>query len=462
MNRSQAFTKRKVIISPNNQPSGNVYSSTTFPQIQFVLGSSPGLADFKTLRLNYTFQAKSTAGNPVRNTPSANTNAAHNGMAVSNRIGSTNAFQQINISTMNGRNLETILNLNRYLATISPNQINQFDYLNTFQGQDPLLSTKSIGCCRQMNVPVEVSTPLRTGFLSNSTPINLSQKGIHGCVINILLDQNANVIGPVEVVTQDTDGSQSVLEQTASGTISEGFQYQLSNVFLSYDVYVPNDQVYSSMPSSGQITFNSINSMTSTLLASDQTITLRTGLKNLISATHSTIPATHLNNIKKNGMKLERLSINATASSNGTPVSLNTAQFFKGGVLFPANTILDSEEQGLKNPQSQIIQPALNSITLNDNDHQLLNPQTSVGLNNSSGFNVQQKSLSINQVPDPDSDFVLGVATDTSQQGVDYSRQDYAIRLQSDLNGATPFQFFSFFRARNVIQYTPMGVEVME
>ena len=55
--------------------------------------------------------------------------------------------------------------------------------------------------------------------------------------------------------------------------------------------------------------------MTSTLLASDQTITLRTGLKNLISATHSTIPATHLNNIKKNGMKLERLSINATATA---------------------------------------------------------------------------------------------------------------------------------------------------
>ena len=463
MNRNQAFKKQKVIISPQNNNSDSTFSATNFPQIQFVLSGFPGLADFKTLRLNYTYLIESSTSVAPVNTPSVANADNRNGIAISNRVGTMSSVSQVNISTGNGRNVETINNMNRYLATISPQQMNQFDFINTFQGQDPTFSTKSVGNCRQLNVPVSVSTPIRTGFLSNSTPVNLSQKGIHGCIINILLDMNQNVLGPYSIPSQGTDGSNDVTQVSAGVIGSENFQYKLKDVFLSYDVYVPSDSVYASMPSSGQFTFNTINSMQSTLLSNDQTITLRTGIKNLISVTHSLIPAVHTNNLQQDGMKLEQLTVNPTATTTGSAVPLNTAQYFKGGTLFPYNSVLDSATQGNSNPQSQIVQPAIDSVTLYDSDHTVVNPMTSTSaLNTAQGFSAQQKGLPPTQTPDPNSNFVLGVPFDLGGQGVDFSKEDYAIRLQSGLNGLTPFQFGSYFRCRNVLQFSPQGIEVLE
>ena len=199
------------------------------------------------------------------------------------------------------------------------------------------------------------------------------------------------------------------------------------------------------------------------LESNDQTITLRTGIKNLISVTHSLIAAVHTNNLKQDGMALERLTTNPTADAAGTAVPLNTAQYFKGGTLFPYNSVLDSQVQGNTNPQSQIIQPAIDSVTLYESDHTIVNPMTStLGLNTAAGFSAQQKALPPTQTPDPNSNFVLGVPFDLSQQGVNFSKEDYAIRLQSGLNGLSPFQFGSYFRCRNVLQYSPQGVEVLE
>ena len=465
MNRQPPFRKQKCIISPNNLPSSGIFSSTSFPSINFVLGSSPGLLLTDTLKLNYNFQVLTTAGAFPNNAPANAASPGTNGVCVSNRVGSQSAIDQVHITTMNSRSIENLLNYNRYLATSLPNANNQFDYLNGFQGQDPTLSTKSVGGCRQTNVPVECSVPLKTGFLTSRQPINLSRRGIHGMQISILLQQNANVLSPFNVITQNTNGSQK--ENLKSATNASTFAYQLSDVFLSYDILVPNDEIYSAMPSSGSMEFNSINSMVSTLLSSDQTLTMRLGLKNLISATHSTIAAVHLNNITQDGMKLERLATNPTASGPnpaGTPANLNSVRYFKGGTLFPIQAVLDSEDQGNTNPQAQIMKPALNSVTLFENsEHQMMNPQTNTeGLNNSAGFNSQEKGLNINQVADPNSNFILGIATDTGGTGIDYSRESYAVRLQSQLDGRSPYQFYSFFRCRQVLSYNPTEVVVME
>ena len=51
--QKQSFTKRRVIITPNNSPSLNIFSASNFPNIQFVLSNQNGMLDPRTLRLNY-------------------------------------------------------------------------------------------------------------------------------------------------------------------------------------------------------------------------------------------------------------------------------------------------------------------------------------------------------------------------------------------------------------------------
>jgi len=460
----QAFTKHRVLITPNNQPSGNIFSATSFPTIQFVLGSTQGMLDPRTLRLNYTlnvFQSDGTT-RPV-NDPTVAASAT-NGINFNSGTGSLATCDQINVSSMNGRNIETIQHYNRYVSTFTPNAENQFDLINTLTTGDCLVSSKNITTCRQMNVPTTHSVPLRTGFLSGSTPINLSQKGFHGLNLNIQLAQNQQALGCITTQRFSAFGAPEI---SLIQTTNTSYQYQLSNVFLTYDIYVPSDSVFASMPSSGTLVFNSINTLTSTLLANDSTTTLRLGLKNCLSVTHSFIPAIHMHNIKMDSMLLSRLSTGATGTTLGTNAPLNTVQYFKGGTLFPYNYILDSEEQA-QDPttvQAQILEPALHSVTLYDDSHHGMNPASTQYFGNIPASSASEKNekygASLAEHPDG-TNFILGFPCDSQRVGVDYSRSDYAFRIQSGLNGATPFQFFTFARARNVAMYSPTGIEILE
>tara|TARA_R110001592_G_scaffold266519_1_gene532227 strand:- start:3005 stop:4396 length:1392 start_codon:yes stop_codon:yes gene_type:complete len=462
--QKQSFTKRRVIITPNNSPSLNIFSASNFPNIQFVLSNQNGMLDPRTLRLNYKLNiVKGTirvANNPVL-VPSAT-----NGISFNNRAGSLSTINQVNVSSMNGRNIETLQNFNRYISTFTPNTENQFDLINTLSTGDPFVSSKSVCACRQANVPTTHSVPLKTGFLSGSTPINLSTKGFHGLNINIQLAQNANAVGPFTFFTDSITG---VPVRNIVASSDTAYEYQLSDVFLSYDIYMPSDTIFNAMPSSGQFIFNSINSLTSTLIASDSTSTLRLGVKNVLSITHSLIPAIHQNNQKMDSLALPPLTTGATATSFGTYAPLNSIQYMRGGMLFPYNYILDSETQAQEgNPSAQISEPALHSCTLYEDGHHGMNPltNTSPGINNIPQFAVNPSNIkggvSLAQAPDANSDFILGIPCDSQKVGVDYSMSDYSFRIRSNINGTVPFQLFSFVRCRNVALYSPTGIEVVE
>ena len=463
MQKSQAFTKKRVIITPNNQPSGNIYSATNFPNIQFVLSNQNGMLDPRTLRLNYKLNILNGTTRPL-NQPTLVANA-RNGISLNNRAGTLSVVSQINTSSMNGRTIENIQNYNRYVATFTPNTENQFDLINTLSTGDSFVSSKSIVGCRRANVPTTHCVPLKTGFLGGSTPINLSKKGFHGLNLNIQLSQNSNAVGPYSFFTDSTTGTpvRNIVQ------CLDTFSYQLSDVFLSYDIYMPSDAIFNSMPSSGQLVFNSINSLTSTLIANDSTTTLRIGVKNVLSITHSLIPALHQNNQKMDSLALATLTTGADAISYGTYAPLNSIQYMRGGMLFPYNYILDSETQAQEgNPSAQIIEPALHSCTLYEDGHHGLSPltNTSPGINNIPQFAVNSGNIkggvSLAQAPDANSDFILGIPCDSQKVGVDYSMSDYSFRIKSDINGGTPFQFFTFVRGRNVALYSPTGIEVIE
>jgi len=469
---SSAFRKQRVILTPQNQSSSGFYSATTFPLIQFVVGTQRGMIDKRTLRLNYTYKVVSSAsvgagGTPggvvVANVPT-DLPSGTNGIGLNFTTGTLSSMSQVQCNSRNGRNIETILNFNQYLSIFKPNMNNQYDMINTLSAGDPTVSDKSVCTTKVLNSPngFSVSVPLETGFLTGEGLINVSEKGFHGINLNILLDQNANVLGPYELFTQGIKGrpAPTLVQSTAN------YEYQMSNVFLSYDTYIPDDRIYDSMPSSGTIEFNSINTLLSTLVASDSTTTLRLGIKNCLSISQKLVSSNHLNNQNMNSLALERPSTDPTISTLGTVAPFNNIQYFRGGVLYPYDYILDSQTQALNNPQPQIEEPARHSINLYDDGHQSMNPLTNSvpGLNLQPSFvsNGKGKGMNFAQVQDPVSNFIFGIPCDSQRVGADYSTRDYAFRINSGLNGLSPFQVFTFARARNVAAYSPTGIDIIE
>ena len=449
-----AFSRRRVSLHPNNAPSGNTYSATQFPQMNFVIARQPAFLLPHTLRLNGKFKLVKSDGTLPINIPNAAASAT-NGSAVNPRNGISSIFEEIGIQTLNGRNLETVRSYNRYLASSKPFLNNCFDMNNGLNLEDPFIASKSILNARVANVETHFSLPLEVGMFGDM-PLNISEKGFHGLQLNLLLTENS-------VVSQPFFLYQNGVESSVLST--DTYQYELTDVFLTFDLIKPSEEFFNKLPSSGMISFNTIQSFRSTILASDTTTNLRFGCKNVISVTHSFLPNSHAINRAVNSFRLSQLSNNATTTTLGATTPIRQVQYMRAGELFPYNYILDSEQEGIDgNPQAMIEEPALNSVTLYDNRHSSLNPMSNVGINNQKAFAGanQVKGLPETMALDPESTFILGVPMDSQKHGANFKDREYAIRIQSGLDNTVANNLYTFVRCRNVAQYSPTGVNVIE
>ena len=236
MSGSVPFTRQRISLHPNNQPSGNAYTASTFPQINFVVARQPAFLLPGTLRLNGTFNLLNDTNQLPVNTPSL-ASAARNGRSLNNRIGISSVLEEVTIQTLNGRNLETVRNYNRYLASSKPLMNNSFDYNNGLNLEDPFLSSKSVSNSRVANVETQFSIPIEVGMLGDQ-PLNISEKGFHGLQMNLLLTQNATASQPY--FNYAGTSTPEIFSSTGA------FNYQLKNVFLTFDIIKPSAEFFQS------------------------------------------------------------------------------------------------------------------------------------------------------------------------------------------------------------------------
>ena len=62
---------------------------------------------------------------------------------------------------------------------------------------------------------------------------------------------------------------------------------------------------------------------------------------------------------------------------------------------------------------------------------------------------------------EPKKIFGAGINLDPiSRSGVDFKQSNYAVRIESGLDGASPNSIFTYVMARNTLTYTPQGISV--
>ena len=449
--------KQRVRLTPNNQPSGNSYSAQNFPAINFVIGRQAAWLETKSLRLNGTLKLKNNAGALIQN-DNTQPAGANNGASLNNMIGVSSLFDEVTCSTLNGRNIETVRNYNRMVAVGKPLLNNSLEYSNGLGLKDPMMSDKSITNQRTANLEHDFSIPLDIGMFDSGKLINISEKGFHGLQLDLLLAQNATVIQPYALYAGAT---KSLVSATTT------YNYEIANVSLTFDLIRADAKLFNSLPSSGTISYQTISTLHSTLLSSDQTINLRFGASNVLATTHSMIPSLHINNINVDSFRLCEPEINVPNTGDGDVAKVRSVQYMRAGVLYPYNFILDSEAQadldnlGNASPQAQIMNPYLNSVSLYNNSHNKLNPLSNIGVSTKNAL-AGSSALPLNAGPDPRSVFGLGVPMDSNRQGVSFKDREYAIRIQSELNDTDANAFFTFIRVRNIAAYSPTGINVIE
>ena len=116
------FRKQKSYITPNNAPDQGVYLSTSSPQINFVIASTPGAyLDPRTLRLHGKYRIVDDATKTLpQNITDGSVASASSGVASNPFCGINGCIDQVNISTSNGKTIESIRSFNSYVATTRP------------------------------------------------------------------------------------------------------------------------------------------------------------------------------------------------------------------------------------------------------------------------------------------------------------------------------------------------------
>jgi len=449
----------KAEIYPLNPPSDGVYGFRKgFPIIQFQIANQDKLLDASTLRLNGSIQLKQPTGAAVVNDPTAGAGAA-NGICLNNRLGIPATLQQITLATQSNQTLEVIRNYGRYLVSVMPPTHSADDYNTVMTQSDPVVSSRSSVSAKAQNTKVDFSIPLRTGLLQSGQPIPLGMNGLRGMLISLELSPDSNAISGYSIFT-DT-GVETNITYTPLGT---GASYELSDLSLSYDLLVPDESGRAGMstPATGQFVYNSVSHLYGVINSADETQSYNLGTANTLSVIHNFLPTSHINNYQADGFSTDVLK-NSNGGAFDQDADIKKVSFIRGGQLFPLDYQIDVENESVAGvPQTQLEIKYIDSIKpYTAWNHASPSPMTQEKLPVQIQRDLSGLASRVAMEPEPKKIFGAGINLDPiTRSGVDFKSSNYAVRIESGLDGASPNSIFTYVMARNTLTYSPQGISV--
>ena len=435
---------QKVEILPSNAPSGGVYSFREGnPIITFDIGRASKLLRTSTLRVNGKIQIVKADGSPIDNG-----NLKASGLVeaqLSSRVGVHSVFQNVSITSgETNQTLESVRQYGRLLATLLPSSHSSEDFIAT-QGITAKACAEKNLSGALLNNKSSFSIPLYCGIFQSDVPLPLGQNGFRGLGITLELAGDAQVLSGANA----GDGS--------------GAYYRLSDLSISCDMLLPTpvEQQKMEISSSGSFVFNTLQNLYSVINSSDATQTFNLAASQVLSVFHNFIPTPHSNSYSHDSFETTRF-LNKVGASYTADATLRKVSYSRDGLKLGLDYDLDCLKQSAAGiPETGVNITAINAIQPYSRLTKMLNQPRMFpfGAKDQELFNpsVIQKS----SVVDERRNFLLGLALDRiSNQGMDFRGKSYAMRVQSDLDGNSPMSIFTYYLARNVLQYTPQGISV--
>tara|TARA_R110002126_G_scaffold97397_3_gene226996 strand:- start:2470 stop:3837 length:1368 start_codon:yes stop_codon:yes gene_type:complete len=443
-------------IFPLNPPQGGYSFRKGFPIVQFQIANQAKLLDGRSLRLNGDITLYSPADLKPDNTTGISPSASQEtGIAFNNRVGVASCIHQITTSTLSNQTLETIRSYGRFLATTLPITHSQPDFDGALAQTNAANASRSYNGARASNVTTGFSIPLRTGLFTGGNLIPLGQNGVQGLNINLELGADSNVLSGYTAYNEDGEAQPIMFNPVDSGAY-----YVMTNLSLSYNLLVPDGEGQSQMtiPTTGQLTYNSYSQLYSVINSSDSTKVFNLGTSRTKSIFHNFIKTSAINNYLNDGFSTEKLQ-NAAG-----PAEIRRLTFIRGGTKFPLDYDLLVEPQGLNNrPQTQLLTKFVDAVKpLEKFNHSLMSLYTQTGIPGQNSFHLTPQPRLDHMLADPkDEVFGIGINMDPmSKVGVDFQRVNYAVRVVSQINGDVPNSVFTYVMAENTLTYSANGIMV--
>jgi hypothetical protein len=422
-------------ISAQNSTSEYSYSKG-YPIISFRISELPQVMIGSSIRLNATLNVKDSTGASVDNL-----NARGSGLkagTISSRAGAYSCIEQLTWSDGSDKVLETISNYGRYICDSTQMNSTASD-LDQNMGITSLTASRSANCAVGVNNGRSFSIALKSGLTSND--FSLDKNGVNGLIGNIQLAPDSMVIsGYIK-----EDG-------TVDNNSSTGYTYSLSDVSLSYDTLIPDAQTQAKMqvPSPLGMTFNSVQTLYSTVQSSDETVVMVLNSSMVLSTSSSFLPTTFMNSYSADSFALPKLAKAFTAPFT-TDAIIDRVSFIRGSSLFPYVDELEVKGGSeINRTMVETLKPAMMSWKKGYGANSLLSNTTENGFITSTNQITGLDDARTNQA-DQRPSYSLGVSQDIYGVGLDYKNINYSVRIVSDLPGDVVNGMFTYVLSKNIL-----------
>ena len=426
------------VVPSNVTANGQISFKEGNPVIQFVIGEQDRLLMGQTVRFTGKFRTLLT------NT-SSSTSAVGN-LAMSEKLGVYSCIDTLTIkSQRTGQTLESIRHYNRFLSSYLPAVNSQEDNMTHLYESALILPNYEAQTQSVVNIPSSSSTQnhfcmsLPCGLFNGGEPIPLMQEAVGGLLIEIHLSPDSQVFH----TSEDTD----------SASYSESL-YEFTDVSMVAELGEPDAQTLAQLKSQTSSTYeyNSLTSYYQTINSGNGIINFQLGLSRVLGVFSNIIPASHINNLKFDG-----LATLYPTNSDGSSADINELFFTRNGSKFPIDyniTTLQQDNKADFTADSQIMYNYMDAITKFADIS-----RTSIGPVNS---RLSNESRFDKDFADGGCAFGIGVAFDSiSDAGVDFSRVNFGINMALDLTSDSPQAFYMFVHAKQTLVFGPQGLQVM-
>ena len=295
-------THHNLDINPANVLSnGEISYVKGNPIIQFIIGASDRFLIGSTVRLCGDLQIFS-------DTAQDTAVVAADQVQMSNKLGVYSLIDQLVIkSQKTHQTIEHIRHYNRFLASYIPYTTSKQDSIGHLQ--ETALMVPSYECQRQAVVNQALTNKnsfcvnLPCGLFNGQNPIPLSGSAIGGCIVEIHLSPDANVL---------------FSSKGSNATAINQSNYQLTNVKLIAEAIEPPPGT----DFGSAFEYNSISSFYSTVNSTNAVLNFNLGLSRVLGVFMNFLPAQYINNFGEDGMACMPLTNGTNACTSKSHAAL--------------------------------------------------------------------------------------------------------------------------------------------
>ena len=378
---------------------------------------------------------------------------AADGIRMNERLGVFSMIDTLSIfSQRSGQTIESINHHNRMMSSYLSVTQSQADFachayetalrFPNYKAQQLGVITNTQGANSSSgDSPNSFCIPLVSGLFLGQEPIPLSNSwGVGGLNIELQL-------APDQQVLFSADNTDTALLDA---------YYELSNVRLICEVQTPGEDFQPQMTNT--FVYNSISSYYNTINSANAVLNFNLGLKSVLGAFMNVVPASHINNFKRDGLATLEFT-----NTDGSNAEIEQLVFTRAGSREPLEYNIDTLQKTTAHNETADAQIVRNYMNAVQSFAKIARTSVEPSVYRNIDYSTDNTYSGAKTIINGGAAWGIGVAYDSiSDQGLDFSNSPFGVQLQLKLTTDNPQSVFLFVHSRQTVVSSGGSIQVMK